>query len=362
MNLSTVHLHLLSLPHPTMKTLSLIIPSYNMEQYLPKCLGSLVIDAEHMGKLEVLVVNDGSKDRTSEIAHEFEAKWPGTFKVINKPNGNYGSCINAALPVAQGTWVKVLDADDWFKTENLSDYIDFLAHIGEGVDLVFSAYTRYRPDGSVLHHSEWPFPTEGAFDFDVFANLSANDLTMHAYTYRTDHVRGLGYRQTEGVSYSDIEWACIPLAGVKKIAYYPKDLYQYLAGRPGQTMDAERFAANFWQGAEVVLHMVEVAKSLGLREDVRSDRYVRRRIIELIEAECRIGCFGENGRKVNFDVADFDRRLKVLSHEYYAAAGAAIYSPRFRYRFIEGFRRGSLKDRILLFVGRSYPKMRRILK
>ena len=94
------------------KILSIIVPSYNMEAYLPKCLRGLVIDdKELLGKLDVIVVNDGSKDRTSEIAHSFETKYPGVFRVIDKTNGHYGSCINAALPVAEGEYVKILDAD-----------------------------------------------------------------------------------------------------------------------------------------------------------------------------------------------------------------------------------------------------------
>ena len=89
-----------------MKTLSIIVPSYNMEAYLPKCLGSLVVAPELMETLEVLVVNDGSKDRTSEGAPGFEAKYPGMFRVIDKANGNYGSCINRGLAEATGFYVK----------------------------------------------------------------------------------------------------------------------------------------------------------------------------------------------------------------------------------------------------------------
>ena len=85
------------------KTLTIIVPSYNMEAYLPKCLGCLVIDdKELLQKLDIIVVNDGSKDRTSEIAHEFESRFPGVFRVIDKTNGHYGSCINAALPHVSG--------------------------------------------------------------------------------------------------------------------------------------------------------------------------------------------------------------------------------------------------------------------
>ena len=65
------------------KILSIIIPSYNMEAYLPKCLKSLIISDERLfDKIDVVVVNDGSTDHTSEIAHGFE--YPGVFRVIDK--------------------------------------------------------------------------------------------------------------------------------------------------------------------------------------------------------------------------------------------------------------------------------------
>ena len=106
------------------KILSIIVPSYNMEAYLPKCLGSLIIDEQELlQKLDVIVVNDGSKDRTSEIAHEFETKYPGVFRVVDKTNGHYGSCINAGLAVATGTFIKVLDADDYYLTDIFKDYL-----------------------------------------------------------------------------------------------------------------------------------------------------------------------------------------------------------------------------------------------
>lgn len=67
------------------KILSIIIPSYNMEAYLPKCLKSLIISDERLfDKIDVVVVNDGSTDHTSEIAHGFESEYPGVFRVIDK--------------------------------------------------------------------------------------------------------------------------------------------------------------------------------------------------------------------------------------------------------------------------------------
>ena len=99
-----------------MKLLSLIIPTYNMAALLPRCLESLV-RAKHVDALDILVVNDGSKDNSLQVAREWEKKYPTSIRVIDKPNGNYGSTINAALPVAEGLYVKVLDSDDWFEPD-----------------------------------------------------------------------------------------------------------------------------------------------------------------------------------------------------------------------------------------------------
>ena len=92
------------------KVLTVVIPTYNMERYLERCLSSLVISPGMMEELEVLVINDGSKDCSSEIGHSFEAQYPNTFRVIDKKNGNYGSCINRGLKEARGKYIKILDS------------------------------------------------------------------------------------------------------------------------------------------------------------------------------------------------------------------------------------------------------------
>lgn len=83
-----------------------------MEKYLRRCLNSLIIDEEGMKQLEVLVINDGSKDSSSQIAHEYQNKYPDTYRVIDKENGNYGSCVNKGIVKATGKYFKILDADD----------------------------------------------------------------------------------------------------------------------------------------------------------------------------------------------------------------------------------------------------------
>lgn len=69
------------------KILTIVIPTYNVQDYLHRCLNSLIVSEEQMQHLEVLVVNDGSKDSSSAIAHEYQDKYPDTFRVIDKEKG-----------------------------------------------------------------------------------------------------------------------------------------------------------------------------------------------------------------------------------------------------------------------------------
>ena len=228
------------------KLLSIIVPSYNMEKYLPNGLGSLVVgDAELLQSLDVIVVNDGSKDRTSEIAHGFEAKYPGVFRVLDKSNGNYGSCINAALPLAAGRFVKILDADDAYDTAAFERYLRALAAMPASTDVAFNDWAQVDESGHVTETTTYSFPTDAAFG--VSDILSRECLVaMHAVAYRTALLREIGYRQSEGISYTDTEWIYLPVASAREIRYVPEKVYCYLLGRDGQTVSRTSVTRNAW--------------------------------------------------------------------------------------------------------------------
>ena len=141
------------------KTLTIVVPTYNMEKYLEKCLSSLIInDKELLKCLEVLVVIDGATDGSCEIAHSFEKECPETFRVIEKENGNYGSCVNRGLKEASGKYIKILDADDWFNTEAFEKYLRRLQNID--VDLVLNDFCRINANGEVISRMRYADFTE----------------------------------------------------------------------------------------------------------------------------------------------------------------------------------------------------------
>lgn len=228
------------------KLLTVIVPSYNMEDYLPNGLASLVVEDEDLlNRLDVIVVNDGSKDRTSEIAHGFEAKYPSVFRVIDKTNGNYGSCVNAALPAAKGRFVRILDADDSYDTAAFGRYLRALAEMPETVDMVISDYVQVDGSGRVTETMRYPFPSGVAFGLK---EIMASDcfMAMHAVAYRTTMLREIGYVQTEGISYTDTEWTYLPVAESRDVRAIREPVYRYLLGRAGQTVERTTFAKNVW--------------------------------------------------------------------------------------------------------------------
>ena len=97
-----------------MKLLSIAIPSYNSENYMRNCIESLLPGGE---EVEIIIVNDGSKDGTAAIADEYAEKYPTIVKAVHQENGGHGEAVNAGLRAAEGLYYKVVDSDDWVNKE-----------------------------------------------------------------------------------------------------------------------------------------------------------------------------------------------------------------------------------------------------
>ena len=97
-----------------MKLLSIAIPCYNSQDYMENCIESLLVGGE---EVEILIVDDGSSDRTAEIADDYARKYPTIVKAIHQENGGHGEAVNAGIRNATGLYFKVVDSDDWVNKE-----------------------------------------------------------------------------------------------------------------------------------------------------------------------------------------------------------------------------------------------------
>lgn len=297
------------------KILTLVIPSYNMEDYLDQCLNSLIMDDQSlMESLEVLIVNDGSKDGTLAKALKYQNCYPFTFIVINKENGNYGSCINCGLSRATGKYIKVLDADDSFDKKTFSDFLLFL--LAHDVDCVLSDMTKVKPDGTVAETVTLSLPIDRVFSLDDLG-IVAQNMWMHCVCYKTENVRSIKYQQTEGISYTDQEWIFLPMSTSKHICYFNKTLYRYLVGRDGQTISTDVWEKNFWQEIKGTKVMMQERKILYPNCSESAKRYLDIRLNRRIE-NMYVAMFTKFKTGQNNDCfIEFDQYLKQYSGTLY---------------------------------------------
>lgn len=317
------------------KQITIIIPTYNMEKYIGRCLDSLLIP--ELDKVEVLVVNDGSTDRSSEIAHSYAYRYPGSIRVIDKPNGNYGSCINAALPQATGRYVRILDADDVFDSEAFSKFTKGLSNIN--TDLIITEYQEYEADGSIGYVRPY-FDVEPKYGVPIKMNDSEimsgeHFIKMHRISYKTSILREIGYRQTEGVSYTDTEWAIIPLYHCKDFICLDIVVYHYFLGREGQTVSPKVISKSINQLVIVFFRLID------FYNDFPANHPLKKSLFMMAYFRLKFLCFTAM-RYWDESIAeifkDFDCRLKVKNQDLYLSLNDVYYDEGMRYKFVKDIR------------------------
>ncbi len=235
-----------------------------MEAYLSQCVES-ILRTPSLAAVEIIIVNDGSKDKTLRIARQYAERYAETVRVVDKPNGNYGSTINAALPLAQGKYVKILDADDCFDGGRVAEMLAFLRKTE--VDMVVTPFVEVKAHRT--NRVEYNIYGRKIYEYGkvydaekIFADGAIRFFMMHGVCYRTELLRQMSYRQSEGISYTDQEWVFYPLFRVHTIAFADIPLYRYNTSREGQTMDAKvqmRSLAQLVAVTEAMAHYFIVA-------------------------------------------------------------------------------------------------------
>lgn len=286
-----------------------------MEKYLNYCLDSLIIK-KHFESLEVLIVNDGSKDNSLKIALEYEKKYPLVFRVINKENGNYGSCVNRGLKEATGKYIKILDADDSFHIENFEIFISYL--LGIEADLILSDYAIVNECREVqsVHHYNFECNKELNMN-DICITSSFKDMQMHAVTYRRQILIELGYSQTEGISYTDQEWIFIPMLRVNKVYAFDKYVYKYLIGREGQTMSSTIRMKSMSHLMECMYGMIDVYNTYFHEINDSKLKYFHARLIPQLK-EIYISSFSCYSKSVKEQLILFDSEIKKRNIQIYS--------------------------------------------
>ncbi len=223
-----------------MKYITFVVPSYNSQDYLERCVDTLLPEDNNV---EIIIVNDGSTDRTAEIADRYHEKYPNTVRVIHKENGGHGSALNVGLQAAQGIYFKCVDSDDWLNTVQLKKLLAqvkqwYASHIQ--VDLVICNYIYdhlYENKRRVVSYKNVFKEGEIITWDDIGHFLPSQYILMHATFFCTDILRKSGVILPEHTFYVDNIFAHQPLSYTSTICYLDLDLYHYFIGRADQSVN-----------------------------------------------------------------------------------------------------------------------------
>lgn len=227
-----------------MKTITFLIPCYNVESCVRHCLDSMIVN-DVLDDIEILLINDGSKDDTLSILRQYERLYPNVVKVIDKPNGGWGTAINLGIREAQGKYLKEVDADDWVDSPNIPNYIAFLKE--HDIDYIATEYTEYfkAEDKHVRHSYQEDIYNKPMSLNDFWENHStAWDFPIHAITYRTKMLQDFGMTVGDRY-YGDIEYNLYPLPHVKTMCVLPLNITVYFRGSDEQSTSTTGYAKHY---------------------------------------------------------------------------------------------------------------------
>lgn len=246
------------------KLLSIVIPVYNVEKYIERCLDSLLISQEQFECLDIVIINDGTKDNSAIIAKEYEKKYPKTIRVIDQENRGHGGAWNHGTELAIGKYLFYLDSDDWVATNQLEQLVEKLK--SNDTDLVFiNSQTYYAATDSYVKHSIINMIPNQVYDLDVYDWMRTPQIPHATYithcVYKTELLKPHLPIFMEKVRYDDIIMEGLPILLSRTFVYYDLCVYNYYKGREGQSFDPKVRAKHFDDVTKVLKATIEFIKN-----------------------------------------------------------------------------------------------------
>lgn len=224
------------------KILTIAIPTYNMESLLNRCLQSLIIkDSTLRQRVEVLIVNDGSKDNSLAIARSYEKQHPELFVVLDKENGNYGSCLNAAIERSSGKYFKTLDADDYYETSEFEKFVARLVSLKECPDMILTNGFLDRPN-TIRKAANCEY-SDKIYSEDILLKNGLFPYNIQRVCFLKSIITDI--KMSVKICYTDVELLTYAIGRVRcYLKWLDLYIYHYMLGRDGQSVSVKSYAKN----------------------------------------------------------------------------------------------------------------------
>lgn len=302
-----------------MKRLSFIIPAYNSEAFLHKCLDSMLVP-ECLEQLEIILVNDGSADKTEAIGRAYQERYPGVVRLISQENRGHGGALNTGCAAATGKYLKVIDADDWVLPESLPAFLTALDHCE--CDVVLTHYhtidiTTGAVKGWKCFPAEFGVPYPLAQIMDSWQDF-CHGLTFHGITYRREfyqkHTDGL----LEKCFYEDHEYATFPCCYAESVLSLDLFVYEYRIGDVNQSVAAANQLKRLPQVEAVLDQMAQKFRKLS---DPSGKRYAAMKLQGLLLSYLTTSLLVNPDKSAGYRTARAEmEKMAVSAPESYALA------------------------------------------
>lgn len=303
------------------KVLTIGIAAYNVANEISNCLKSLLLP-EIINDIEILVINDGSTDNTSEVVSAFEEKYPSCIRLINKENGGHGSTINKTITEANGKFLKMVDADDAVEYEGIISLVSELKK--SNADIVFSPYYRVNIKTGEKEEIGYIINDKVPYLNGVYSTLdeysSKIKVAMHSITYRTSLLRQSKYRIDEHCFYVDVEYTIYYLLNAHNILMLSKPVYDYSIGSSEQSVNIDVMRKRRKQHLKVTKSLILFYEAEKDQMSVNMERLVKNNIVNMIlSTEYKLLMSIQSTEQSYIELVDFDNYLRRASPNLYKA-------------------------------------------
>lgn len=250
-----------------MKLITFTVPCYNSAEYMRHCIETLLPAGE---EAEIILVDDGSKDDTAQIADEYAGRYPEIVRAIHQPNGGHGEGVNQGVRNAKGMYFKVVDSDDWLDVDALQQVMAKLrefAAMEKPVDLLLCNYVYEHVLDNTSHTISYRhiLPEDRIFTWKEIGKFPpSQNILMHSVIYRTQVLRDCRLELPKHTFYVDNMFVYQPLPSCSTMYYMNLDLYRYFIGRQDQSVNEKVMIGRVDQQIRVTKLMIHAVDLFAL--------------------------------------------------------------------------------------------------
>ena len=303
------------------KILSVCVPSYNVQRCLGRCLDSLV-SSRYASYLDIIVVDDGSKDCTLEIAQDYEKVYPGIIRAVHKENGGHGSTINKAMELAVGKYFRVVDSDDWIDSSELDKVLSGVLSGEIDTDIVSTNYHIVRLESG----ESYPITQDCAVQYGKVMDFSELEtgtyFTMSGIMIKTSALKRMDMRIQENTFYVDVEFILFPIPYVDSVMFVDAYIYKYSQGSAEQSISVDNMVKRYDHHERVLKRIIKYRNNTKMSE--AQGRYYDSVLKRVIYTHYGLCLAHDKNKKEGYErIRQFDEYLHSADPELYKWIGRA---------------------------------------